>query len=110
MGFFLEDPNQLGSGGGDWMVPEHVVDVLFDAIEQGEFYAICTDKYKTKNAFLGELQQSMEDVTLQRPPLSRWHPDHQDEFLKRYPEALPGPVEPNVRTFTSGKGTKASKL
>jgi len=83
--------------GPDAMPPSHPVEVLFEAIETGKFYAVCTDHYKTKAACLGEVKQSCDDVLLNRPPLSRWHPDHQAQFLADTPEAKPVDLKPEAR-------------
>ena len=83
--------------GPDAMPPTHCVEVLFEAIEKGNFYAVCTDHCKTKDACLGEVTSSAEDVVLNRPPLSRWHPDFQDAFLAKNPEAKEVPLRPEAR-------------
>lgn len=85
--------------GPDAMPASHCVDVLFEAIEEGKFYAVCTDHYKTKDAALGEVLASAEDVILNRPPLSRWHPDFQAEFLAKTPEAKEVPLQPLARNL-----------
>merc|ERR1712012_1072391 len=41
--------------GPDAMPASHPVDVLFEAIEHGKFYGVCTDHYKTKEACIGEI-------------------------------------------------------
>jgi hypothetical protein len=85
--------------GPDAMPPSHPVEVLFEAIEAGKFYAVCTDHYKTKAACLGEIQSSADDAILNRPPLSRWHPDFQDEFLAKNPEAKGVELKPEARVL-----------
>lgn len=78
---------------------EHPVEVLFDAIEEGKFYAVCTDNYKTKAACLGEIRSSAEDVCENRPPASRWHSQYQDKFLQENPEAKRVELKGEVRGF-----------
>lgn len=83
--------------GADAMDPSNTVDVLFETIEEGKFYGVCTDHYKTKAAAIGEIESSYEDIALNRPPLSRWHPAHQPAFLAANPEAKEVPLEPEAR-------------
>eukprot|EP00392_Amoebophrya_sp_AT5.2_P009439 g9467.t1 len=85
--------------GPDAMPVEHPVEVLFDAIEEGKFYAVCTDNYKTKAACLGEIRSSAEDVCENRPPASRWHSQYQDNFLQENPEAKRVELKGEVRGF-----------
>eukprot|EP00929_Paragymnodinium_shiwhaense_P037110 TRINITY_DN19832_c0_g1_i1.p1 TRINITY_DN19832_c0_g1~~TRINITY_DN19832_c0_g1_i1.p1 ORF type:complete len:328 (-),score=44.25 TRINITY_DN19832_c0_g1_i1:128-1111(-) len=83
--------------GPNAMPAEHPVEVLFEAIDNGKFYGVCTDHYKTKAACLGEVKQSADDVLLNRPPLSRWHPDFEPAFLSEYSEAKPANLKPIKR-------------
>eukprot|EP00747_Dinoflagellata_sp_TGD_P185236 gnl/TRDRNA2_/TRDRNA2_41672_c0_seq1.p1 gnl/TRDRNA2_/TRDRNA2_41672_c0~~gnl/TRDRNA2_/TRDRNA2_41672_c0_seq1.p1 ORF type:complete len:338 (+),score=38.69 gnl/TRDRNA2_/TRDRNA2_41672_c0_seq1:1-1014(+) len=87
------------SWGPNAMPPSHPVQVLFEAIDEGKFYAVCTDHYKTKTACFGEIKSSADDVIENRPPLSRWHPDFQPSFLRDNPEAkeVPLPAEKRPR-------------
>lgn len=84
--------------GPDAMPPTHPVEVLFETIDTGKFYAVCTDHYKTKNACLAEVMSSADDVIHNRPPLSRWHPDFQPKFLLDNPEAKEVPLKPEARS------------
>lgn len=85
------------SWGSNAMPASHPVEVLFETIDKGEFYAICTDHYKTKTACLGEVRASADDVILNRPPLSRWHPDFQAAWLSENPEGKEVPLKPVAR-------------
>jgi NAD(P)-dependent dehydrogenase (short-subunit alcohol dehydrogenase family) len=64
---------------GSWM-PEQVVDRLVDGMAAGDFYIICPDNDVTRDIDNRRILWAAEDITRNRPPLSRWHPDYQDEF------------------------------
>jgi len=89
--------NLAAHWGPNAMPVTHPVEVLFEAIDEGKFYAVCTDHYKTKAACLGEIKSSADDVILNRPPLSRWHPDFQSAWLAENPEAKEVPLKPEAR-------------
>ena len=51
-----------------------------DGMAAGDFYIICPDNDVTRDIDNGRILWAAEDITRNRPPLSRWHPDYQDEF------------------------------
>jgi NAD(P)-dependent dehydrogenase (short-subunit alcohol dehydrogenase family) len=64
---------------GSWM-PEQVVDVLIAGMAAGDFYIICPDNDVTRDIDNRRILWAAEDIVRNRPALSRWHPDYQDEF------------------------------
>ena len=71
-------------GGGDkpdaaWTA-DQVVDFLVASLARGDFYVLCPDNAVTREMDERRIQWAADDVILNRPALSRWHPDHADAF------------------------------
>jgi len=64
---------------GAW-TPDQVVDMLIDGMNQGDFYIICPDNDVTRAIDNKRMLWAMQDITQNRPPLSRWHPDYKSAF------------------------------
>src|SRR6201997_5531452 len=64
---------------GSW-TPDQVIDVLVERMGKGDFYIICPDNDVTTDVDNRRILWGAEDITRNRPPLSRWHPDYADEF------------------------------
>ena len=64
---------------GSW-TPDQVIDVLIERMGSGDFYIICPDNDVTTDIDNRRILWAAEDIIHNRPPLSRWHPDHADEF------------------------------
>jgi NAD(P)-dependent dehydrogenase (short-subunit alcohol dehydrogenase family) len=64
---------------GAW-TPEQVVDFMLDRMGAGDFYIICPDNDVTRQIDDARMTWAMQDVTENRPPLSRWHPDYAQAF------------------------------
>jgi NAD(P)-dependent dehydrogenase (short-subunit alcohol dehydrogenase family) len=64
---------------GAWL-PEQVIDVLVAALERGDFYILCPDDEVTPAMDRKRILWAAGDITENRPPLSRWHPDHAKDF------------------------------
>jgi NAD(P)-dependent dehydrogenase (short-subunit alcohol dehydrogenase family) len=67
---------------GAWM-PQQVIDFMIAELDAGRFYVVCPDNdvvdRATDNA---RMTWTMQDITENRPPLSRWHPDYQEAFQR----------------------------
>lgn len=80
---------------GAWL-PEQVVTKLVDAIEMGDFYILCPDNEVTTEMDHKRILWAAGDIVNNRPPLSRWHDEHAENFLKfqageiNLNEAFPG--------------------
>jgi NAD(P)-dependent dehydrogenase (short-subunit alcohol dehydrogenase family) len=66
---------------GAW-TPEQTVDVLLERMGKGDFYIICEDNEVTNATDFKRITWAAQDITENRPPLSRWHPDYKDAFAK----------------------------
>ena len=75
--FFHEGNPQPGA----WM-PSQVIDYLEQQVEKGSFYVICPDNDVDPETDRLRMTWTMQDVTEDRPPLSRWHPDYTDKFTE----------------------------
>lgn len=62
---------------GAWL-PKQVVDTMVAAVSAGDFYIICPDGEATPEADRKRILWGAGDITENRPPLSRWHPDFAD--------------------------------
>jgi NAD(P)-dependent dehydrogenase (short-subunit alcohol dehydrogenase family) len=66
---------------GAW-APEEVIDFLLAGMEGGDFYILCPDNETTREMDRKRIRWAAEDITENRPPLSRWHPDYKDAFAR----------------------------
>ncbi len=64
---------------GAWM-PSQVMDELQQQVDEGKFYILCPDNDVDRDTDHARMTWAMNDIVLDRPPMSRWHPDYQDEF------------------------------
>lgn len=73
--FFYEERPHPGA----WM-PQQVIKFMQHEMDQGKFYIICPDNEVDRTTDNVRMTWTMQDITEDRPPLSRWHPDHQETF------------------------------
>ncbi|MEM7441787.1 MAG: SDR family NAD(P)-dependent oxidoreductase [Pseudomonadota bacterium] len=64
---------------GAWN-PEQVVDELVAGLGRGDFYILCEDNEVTRDVDNKRIIWAAQDITENRAPLSRWHPDYGDAF------------------------------
>lgn len=64
---------------GAW-TPEQTVDFLFASIEKGDFYILCPDNDVDRRTDEKRIRWAAGDIADNRPPLSRWHPEHAEPF------------------------------
>jgi NAD(P)-dependent dehydrogenase (short-subunit alcohol dehydrogenase family) len=64
---------------GAWL-PEQVIDMLMDGMARGDFYILCPDNDVTREMDVKRITWAAQDITQNRPPLSRWHPDFEHAF------------------------------
>ncbi len=64
---------------GAW-TPDQVVDMLIAGMGQGDFYIICPDNDVTREIDNRRILWAAQDITRNRPALSRWHADYKDAF------------------------------
>ena len=60
---------------GAWL-PDQVIDAMLAGMAAGDFYIICPDNDVTRQIDNRRILWAAEDITRNRPPLSRWHPDY----------------------------------
>jgi len=73
--FFHEDKPAHGA----WM-PSQVIDFMLQEIDNKRFYIICPDNDVDRETDNLRMTWTMQDITEDRPPLSRWHPEWKDKF------------------------------
>ncbi len=64
---------------GAWM-PDQVVDMLIEGMKQGDFYILCPDNEVTRQIDNRRILWAAQDITENRPALSRWHADYAASF------------------------------
>jgi NAD(P)-dependent dehydrogenase (short-subunit alcohol dehydrogenase family) len=64
---------------GAW-TPDQVVDMLINGMSAGEFYILCPDNEVTREIDNKRILWAAQDITQNRPALSRWHPDYAEAF------------------------------
>ncbi len=55
---------------------------MMESLEQGDFYIICPDGEVTSQMDKERILWAAGDLVYNRPPLSRWHGDYDEEFEK----------------------------
>jgi len=60
---------------GAWHASQ-VVESLLEALSRGDFYIICPDNEVSPAMDRKRILWAAGDITENRPPLSRWHPDY----------------------------------
>ena len=73
---------------GAWL-PDQVIDVMLAGMAAGDFYIICPDNDVTRQIDNRRILWAAEDITRNRPPLSRWHPDYTEQFAAFLASAPP---------------------
>ncbi|MEM7547379.1 MAG: SDR family NAD(P)-dependent oxidoreductase [Pseudomonadota bacterium] len=63
---------------GAWL-PDQVVDMMVDGVRNGHFYILCPDDETTPEMDRRRILWGAGDITENRPPLSRWHPDWKEK-------------------------------
>jgi NAD(P)-dependent dehydrogenase (short-subunit alcohol dehydrogenase family) len=64
---------------GAWTAAQ-VVDFALERLAAGDFYILCPDNEVTREIDNARIAWAAQDITENRPPLSRWHPDWKDAF------------------------------
>jgi hypothetical protein len=64
---------------GAWTA-DQVVDLLISGMHRGDFYIVCPDNEVTTEIDNRRITWAAQDITKNRPALSRWHPDYKAEF------------------------------
>ena len=64
---------------GAWM-PDQVIAMLIEGMSRGDFYILCPDNEVTRDIDNKRVLWSAQDITENRPALSRWHADYKQAF------------------------------
>ncbi|OAP43367.1 short-chain dehydrogenase [Sinorhizobium glycinis] len=64
---------------GAW-TPEQTVDFMLESLARGDFYILCPDNEVERSTDEMRILWAAGDIVENRPPLSRWHPDHGEAF------------------------------
>jgi hypothetical protein len=63
-------------------MPNQVVDEMLLRVASGDFYIVCPDDEVSRDMDAKRIIWAAQDITDNRPPLSRWHVDWSDMFKK----------------------------
>jgi len=66
---------------GAW-TPQQLVEFMMAALAKGDFYILCPDNDVSRELDEKRILWAAGDIVENRPPLSRWHPDHQEAFQR----------------------------
>ena len=66
---------------GAWR-PDQVIETMIEGVNAGFFYIVCPDNEVTADMDRRRILWAASDITENRPPLSRWHPDFKEEAAK----------------------------
>lgn len=75
----LAAPGRTEKPAGAWTA-EQTVDFMLERVDAGDFYILCPDNDVTRETDRKRILWAAGDLAENRPPLSRWHPDHKDAF------------------------------
>jgi NAD(P)-dependent dehydrogenase (short-subunit alcohol dehydrogenase family) len=64
---------------GAWTA-EQVIDFALERLAAGDFYILCPDNEVTREMDVARIAWAAQDITENRPPLSRWHPEWKAAF------------------------------
>jgi NAD(P)-dependent dehydrogenase (short-subunit alcohol dehydrogenase family) len=64
---------------GAWL-PDQVIDFMLEGLDKGDFYILCPDGQTTRDQDEKRIRWAADDIILNRPALSRWHPAFADAF------------------------------
>ena len=59
---------------------EQTVAFMLQSLERGDFYILCPDNDVPRSLDEKRIAWAAGDIVENRPPLSRWHPDHAEAF------------------------------
>jgi NAD(P)-dependent dehydrogenase (short-subunit alcohol dehydrogenase family) len=66
---------------GAW-TPEQVIEFMLERLAAGDFYVLCPDNEVDRATDERRIRWAADDIVLNRPALSRWHPDYQAAFAR----------------------------
>jgi NAD(P)-dependent dehydrogenase (short-subunit alcohol dehydrogenase family) len=75
----LTKGNRTEKPAGAW-TSEQTVDFMMASLAKEDFYILCPDNDVPRSLDEKRIEWAAHDIIDNRPPLSRWHPDHADAF------------------------------
>jgi NAD(P)-dependent dehydrogenase (short-subunit alcohol dehydrogenase family) len=73
---------------GAWL-PDQVIAFMAEALDRGSFFILCPDGETTSETDRKRVLWNALDIMLDRPALSRWHPEYKDAFAAFMQQDLP---------------------
>jgi len=73
---------------GAWSADE-MIDFFLDRLAAGDFYILCPDNEVTREIDNARITWAAQDITQNRPPLSRWHDEWREDFAAYLAERVP---------------------
>jgi NAD(P)-dependent dehydrogenase (short-subunit alcohol dehydrogenase family) len=73
---------------GAWL-PEQVIDYMAEAVRRDAFFILCPDDETPAETDHKRILWNAFDIVLDRPALSRWHPDYKEDFAAFMGKDLP---------------------
>jgi NAD(P)-dependent dehydrogenase (short-subunit alcohol dehydrogenase family) len=64
-----------------WL-PEQVIDFMLERVAAGDFYVLCPDNAVDRAMDERRIRWAADDIILNRPALSRWHPEFEGAFAR----------------------------
>jgi NAD(P)-dependent dehydrogenase (short-subunit alcohol dehydrogenase family) len=64
---------------GAWTA-EQTIAFMLESLARGDFYILCPDNETPRSVDEARIAWAAGDLIENRPPLSRWHPEHKDAF------------------------------
>ena len=61
---------------------DQVVEFMLQRLSAGDFYVLCPDNAVERAVDERRMRWAMDDIILNRPALSRWHPDYEAAFAR----------------------------
>jgi NAD(P)-dependent dehydrogenase (short-subunit alcohol dehydrogenase family) len=73
---------------GAWTA-EALIDFFLERLAAGDFYILCPDNEVSREIDNARITWAAQDITQNRPPLSRWHDDWKEDFAAYMAERVP---------------------
>ncbi|MCP1661047.1 SDR family NAD(P)-dependent oxidoreductase [Neisseria perflava] len=88
MNFPHQDLSNLADKPDEPWTAAQLIDYFIPRFEQGDFYILCPDNAVNAELDALRLQWAADDLILNRPALSRWHPDYREAFAAYVSDGL----------------------
>ncbi len=75
---------------GAWTA-DQVVEFMLSRLAAGDFYILCPDNDVSREIDNARITWAAQDITENRPPLSRWHPDYKAAFADHMAAVMAAP-------------------